>query len=51
MKKNQQKERFFSISLGTLNVSLLGNILPGQRKYIAREGFSIDCYGLIIKDF
>ena len=49
--KNQQKEIFFSMLLGTLGVSLLKNILGGKRKYRAGEGFIIACYGLIIKDF
>ena len=37
-KKNQQKEIFFYMLLGTLGVSLLRNILGVKGKYRAAEG-------------
>ena len=46
---NKQRERFFSMLLGTLGASLLGKILAGKGMDRAGEGFFRACYGSSIK--
>ena len=38
MKQNRTKRRFFSMSLGTLDACLLGNLLTGKGTVKAGEG-------------
>ena len=47
---NEQKGRFLTMSLGTLGVSLLGNIFSGKGVNRAREGIVRAGYGSSIKN-
>ena len=46
----EQKGRFFSMLLGTLGASLLGNMLSGEGMNGAGEGFIRAGYGSSIKN-
>ena len=50
MKLKNKKEDFFSIILGALGASLLGNILAGKGMNRAGEGFIRAVYGSSIKN-
>ena len=47
---NEQKGRFLSMSLGTLGISLLGNIFAGKGVNRAGEGILRAGYGSSIKN-
>ena len=47
---NKQRERLFSMLLGTLGASLLGKTLAGKEMDRAGEGFFRVCYGSSIKN-